>query len=157
VSKPNAEHPTFEGREIVLGPRAGDSYIVKEGLAEGEQVVTSGGFKIDSALQIQAKPSMMNPEGEAMPTGHQHGGHAPAQDAPAPGTPAAIQPLCPVMDTPIDPAVYVEYEGKRVYFCCPGCDEKFLADPERYLDKLPQFQRSNDEPSAEMDHTNHNP
>jgi len=64
------EKPMFEGREIVLGPRAGDYYLVKEGLAEGELVVTKGNFKIDSALQIQAKPSMMNPEGEIMPAGH---------------------------------------------------------------------------------------
>jgi Cu(I)/Ag(I) efflux system membrane fusion protein len=67
------EKPTFEGREIVLGPRAGDYYLVKEGLAEGEQVVTKGNFKIDASLQIQAKPSMMNPEGGAVPTGHPHG------------------------------------------------------------------------------------
>lgn len=55
----DAEKPTFEGREILLGPRAGDYYIVKSGLTEGETVVTNGSFKIDSALQIQAKPSMM--------------------------------------------------------------------------------------------------
>jgi Cu(I)/Ag(I) efflux system membrane fusion protein len=67
------DKPTFEGREIVLGPRAGDYYLVKEGLAEGGLVVTNGNFKIDSALQIQAKPSMMSPEGGAAPMGHQHG------------------------------------------------------------------------------------
>jgi len=64
VQVPGAEKPTYEGREIVLGPRAGDYYIVKSGLAEGEVVVTNGNFKIDSALQIQAKPSMMSAEGE---------------------------------------------------------------------------------------------
>ncbi|NIP18559.1 MAG: efflux RND transporter periplasmic adaptor subunit, partial [Xanthomonadales bacterium] len=48
----------FEGREIVLGPRAGDHYIVRRGLREGEQVVAQGAFKIDSAVQIKAKPSM---------------------------------------------------------------------------------------------------
>lgn len=53
----------YEGREVVLGPRAGDYYIVLSGLSEGERVVTKGNFKIDSALQIQAKPSMMNPAG----------------------------------------------------------------------------------------------
>lgn len=53
---------TYEGREIVLGPRAGNYYIVQSGLEEGEQVVTKGSFKIDSAVQIVAKPSMMNPE-----------------------------------------------------------------------------------------------
>lgn len=62
LEKPNTERPTYEGREIVLGPRAGDHYIVASGLEAGERVVTHGAFKIDSALQIQAKPSMMNPE-----------------------------------------------------------------------------------------------
>jgi Cu(I)/Ag(I) efflux system membrane fusion protein len=64
----------FEGREIVLGPRAGDYYLVNEGLEQGERVVVNGNFKIDSALQILAKPSMMNPEGGAAPPGHTHHG-----------------------------------------------------------------------------------
>ncbi|MEM7234559.1 MAG: efflux RND transporter periplasmic adaptor subunit [Planctomycetota bacterium] len=51
---------TFQGRDIVLGPRAGDRYVVLSGLESGERVVTRGSFKIDSALQIRAEPSMMN-------------------------------------------------------------------------------------------------
>ncbi len=27
----------------------------------------------------------------------------------------------------------VEHEGKTYYFCCPGCDTKFKADPKKYL------------------------
>ncbi|MBN2133615.1 MAG: efflux RND transporter periplasmic adaptor subunit [Sedimentisphaerales bacterium] len=73
VRKPETEIPTFEGREVILGPRAGAYYLVESGLQEGEEVVTHGSFKIDSALQIQAKPSMMNPEGGAAPAAHQHG------------------------------------------------------------------------------------
>jgi Cu(I)/Ag(I) efflux system membrane fusion protein len=65
---------TFEGREVVLGPRAGDYYLVKEGLSEGEMVVVNGNFKIDSAIQILAKPSMMNPEVGVVATGHEHHG-----------------------------------------------------------------------------------
>jgi multidrug efflux pump subunit AcrA (membrane-fusion protein) len=49
VQVPDAPTPTFEGREVVLGPRAGDVYIVLEGLREGEIVVTRGNFKIDAA------------------------------------------------------------------------------------------------------------
>jgi Cu(I)/Ag(I) efflux system membrane fusion protein len=60
VRLPGSERPTFEGREVVLGARAGDDYIVREGLEEGELVVTRGGFKLDSAMQIQARPSMMS-------------------------------------------------------------------------------------------------
>ena len=63
VELPDTEKPTFEGREIVLGPRAGDYYLVRHGLSEGERVVVKGSFKIDAELQIQAKPSMMTPEG----------------------------------------------------------------------------------------------
>ncbi|MCA9076956.1 MAG: efflux RND transporter periplasmic adaptor subunit [Planctomycetaceae bacterium] len=65
--------PTFEGREIVLGPRAGNFYLVWHGLEEGEMVVTQGNFKIDAEIQIQAKPSMMTPEGGGG-GGHDHGG-----------------------------------------------------------------------------------
>ncbi len=63
VQVPDTEKPTFEGREIALGPRAGDYYLVRRGLEEGELVVVKGQFKIDSSLQIMAKPSMMTPEG----------------------------------------------------------------------------------------------
>ncbi|NOY28973.1 MAG: DUF3347 domain-containing protein [Planctomycetes bacterium] len=64
---------TYDGREIVLGPRAGDYYVVKHGLQEGELVAARGNFKIDSEIQIQAKPSMMTPEGGGG-GGHDHGG-----------------------------------------------------------------------------------
>ncbi|RMG06596.1 MAG: efflux RND transporter periplasmic adaptor subunit [Planctomycetota bacterium] len=62
------ETPRFEGREVVLGPRAGDFYVIRAGLRKGELVVRKGAFKIDSALQIEARPSMMlPPEREAEP------------------------------------------------------------------------------------------
>ncbi|MFA6292913.1 MAG: efflux RND transporter periplasmic adaptor subunit [Victivallales bacterium] len=54
----------YEGREIRLGPLAGAYYIVESGLKEGDNVVTKGNFKIDSSLQIEAKPSMMTPAPE---------------------------------------------------------------------------------------------
>ncbi len=71
---PNTEKPTFEGREIKVGPRLGEFYVVHEGLTEGENVVTHGNFKIDSALQIQAKPSMMNPMAGGPAMDHAHSG-----------------------------------------------------------------------------------
>jgi multidrug efflux pump subunit AcrA (membrane-fusion protein) len=69
----SAGQPTFEGREIVLGPRAGKYYLVRNGLDEGELVVTNGNFKIDAEIQIQAKPSMMTPAG-GRGGGHEHAG-----------------------------------------------------------------------------------
>ena len=50
------------------------------------------------------------------------------------------QKTCPVMEgNPIDPNIFVEYEGQKVYFCCESCKAKFLADPGKYVSKLPQF------------------
>nr|WP_287410237.1 efflux RND transporter periplasmic adaptor subunit [Pseudodesulfovibrio sp.] len=57
----------YEGREIVLGAKANNYYIVRSGLEESDEVVTKGNFKIDSAVQIVAKPSMMNPATSTTP------------------------------------------------------------------------------------------
>ncbi len=73
IQVPNQDKPKFEGREIVLGPRLKDHYIVHSGLAEGEEVVVKGNFKIDSALQIQAKPSMMSSAEVAAEPAHSPG------------------------------------------------------------------------------------
>lgn len=51
------------------------------------------------------------------------------------------QTTCPVMGGAINKDVFVEYQGKKVYFCCPACIEEFQKDPEKYLSKLPQFNK----------------
>jgi len=73
VEVPDTKKPTYEGREVVLGPRAGDYYIVESGLKPNEEVVVNGNFQIDSELQIRAKPSMMYGEKEERPSkSHDH-------------------------------------------------------------------------------------
>ncbi len=49
---------------------------------------------------------------------------------------AESQTTCPVMGGTINKELYADYEGKRVYFCCPYCDGEFKKDPQKYLDKL---------------------
>ena len=46
------------------------------------------------------------------------------------------QTMCPVMGGKIDKAQYVDYDGKRIYFCCAMCKGKFNADPAKYIKKL---------------------
>ena len=74
---------------------------------------------------------------------HKGHGHASMTDEPIEAVAAVIeQKTCPVMEgNPINKALFVEYKGKKVYFCCPGCEEKFNAEPEKYIAKLPQFQQ----------------
>ena len=52
---------------------------------------------------------------------------------------AGEQTACPVSGDPIDKAVFTAYKDKKVYFCCSACKPKFEKNPEKYLDKLPQF------------------
>jgi YHS domain-containing protein len=46
------------------------------------------------------------------------------------------QTTCPVLAGNIDKSVYADYQGKRIYFCCKGCDAEFDKDPEKYMKKL---------------------
>lgn len=49
----------FEPRTVKLGPQIGSYYEVREGIAEGERVVTSGNFLIDSESKLMAATNMM--------------------------------------------------------------------------------------------------
>lgn len=64
--KSDASKPVFEMREVVLGRRAGESYLVEKGLQSGEEIVTNGVFTIDASAQLQGKKSMMNHTKEIM-------------------------------------------------------------------------------------------
>ena len=70
----NAKGISFMMKEVTLGPALGDSYVIKSGLEPGEEIATNGTFSIDAAAQLAGKPSMMNPEGGVVMTGHNHGG-----------------------------------------------------------------------------------
>lgn len=63
VKQPDADEPIFKLREVTLGPMLGSSYIVVDGLTEGEEIVTQGTFNVDAAAQLEGKPSMMNSDG----------------------------------------------------------------------------------------------
>jgi len=63
VKVPDRKQPTFVYRQIILGPEAGNFYVVSSGLKEGEEIVMNGVFNVDAAAQLAGKPSMMNPEG----------------------------------------------------------------------------------------------
>jgi YHS domain-containing protein len=49
------------------------------------------------------------------------------------------QIICPVMGGAINKETFTEYQGKKVYFCCPQCKSDFQKDPAKYISKLPQF------------------
>ena len=50
--------------------------------------------------------------------------------------PAHPQTTCPIEGGKINKAIFADYQGKRVYFCCAGCPEEFKKDPAKYVKKL---------------------
>jgi Cu(I)/Ag(I) efflux system membrane fusion protein len=78
----------FEPRAVVPGPRSGEFLAVLEGLAEGERVVTRGGFLIDSQFQITGHPSLFYPGGlMGGSASHPQGAAPPPPAPPATATP----------------------------------------------------------------------
>ncbi|WP_047416541.1 efflux RND transporter periplasmic adaptor subunit [Cellulophaga sp. Hel_I_12] len=68
--KTNPNEPIFEMREIVIANRSEKNYTIKEGIENGDEIVTNGTFSVDAAAQLQGKKSMMNKgkkETSAMP------------------------------------------------------------------------------------------
>ncbi|MCH8524476.1 MAG: efflux RND transporter periplasmic adaptor subunit [Balneolales bacterium] len=62
VQVPDEDVPTFESREVLLGDRFGDRWVVLDGLDAGERVVSNGVFTVDAEFQLRDKFSMMNRE-----------------------------------------------------------------------------------------------
>ena len=77
------------------------------------------------------------------------------------------QTLCPIMDEEIDSTVFLDWEEKRIYFCCAPCIKKFKKDPDTYLktmaekgvtlEEIPQVDdAANDtEPAKKTAHEHH--
>jgi len=74
----------LEPRDVLLGPQAGDQYIVLKGLKAGERIVTSANFLVDSESQLQAAIGSFTPP----PPG---AGAAAAMNTPAPPPAAQIE------------------------------------------------------------------
>ena len=64
VERPDTREPTYQLREVVVGPRTGSIYPVLSGLSERERVVVRGAFVLDADLQLRGQRSMMDMPGD---------------------------------------------------------------------------------------------
>lgn len=69
VRQDSPDKYVFKLREVELGPELGESYVILDGLSEGEKIVTNGTFSVDAAAQLEGKPSMMNSSGSKTKSG----------------------------------------------------------------------------------------
>lgn len=129
----------FDAVEVRLGRRYGDFYPVLSGLEPGQRVATAGAVLLDAETRLN--PSLAASYFGAGPT-------PPKAAAPPPSGPAmsedqllaARQKVCPVTEEPLDSMggpVRLVVDGRVVFICCRGCENRLRAKSAEYLKKLP--------------------
>jgi RND family efflux transporter MFP subunit len=100
----------FEPRRVETGWRMNGKVEITEGLKEGERIVVSGNFLLDSESRLKAAAS-----------GSQSN---------------SIDPVCGMGVNPAEAGDNRSvYKGETYYFCAAQCKEAFDKEPERYLKK----------------------
>ena len=123
----------FEPREVTLGPRAeNNTYEVLSGLKEGERVVTSGQFMLDSESQLrEAIQKMLNPA-SASATPGEHVQRAAMVPVLPPVQTATLQPTNYVCPMPEHASIKYDHPGK-----CPICGMTLIPAPGDNADNPP--------------------
>lgn len=129
----------FTPREIMPGHSDSKRAAVLSGLREGELVVVSGNFLLDSESRILSAGSPAHEGG--------HAGHGAPQTGAVPGKTSALgaaPPAYPLRHCVVggealgsmgEPFSF-EHAGRLVMLCCKGCLKKFNETPALYLKKL---------------------
>jgi membrane fusion protein, copper/silver efflux system len=125
----------FEPRPVDISGIFADQAMVADGISEGDRVVVSGNFLLDSESRMRASenaapeahPEMtasMRPVADSVVNSKRHG--------------AAVQadtrdPVCGMTLKASEIAFQENYKGKTFSFCSDTCRKKFLADPAKYV------------------------
>jgi membrane fusion protein, copper/silver efflux system len=140
----------FDPRDVKLGVSA-DGYVqILDGIKEGEKIVVSSQFLIDSESNLKAAISQMtgNSDTPVKSTGDKtmqsmdHDGSAKKSGVPmrqkkeeknkAAHNQSFIDPVCG-MEAVISKETEYTYKGKQYYFCSTEDKETFKNDPEKYV------------------------
>ena len=116
----------FSPRPVQVGWRHEQLAEILSGLQEGEDVVTSGNFLLDSESRMRTADPLPAAAAAAAPD---------AAPKDGPGAETAVDPVCGMtVEAGVARAAGLtsQREGRTVHFCNPSCKRKFDADPARY-------------------------
>lgn len=103
----------YEPRAVETGWQFGDQVEIASGIREGERVVRSGAFLLDSETRMTRRSANVG--------------------VPSPQTGAGLQVKDPVCGMPVKGTEYrLEYGGVSYRFCSSRCKAKFEANKDRY-------------------------
>jgi membrane fusion protein, copper/silver efflux system len=117
----------FEPRPVEIGSAYGDRITIRRGLADGERLVTSGNFLIDSESRLRSATLLSS--------GVTHD----SKQQSTQNSQVAMTMRDPVCGMPLHAGKarsHVEkYHGETYVFCSDKCQKKFQQNPEKYIDE----------------------
>jgi len=120
----------FDPRTVTLGPQAeNDQYQVLSGLSEGERIVTSGQFMLDSESQLrEAIQKMSRPKQAPARESNEVSSPPGAANASPSAAPGAVKYICPMPEH-----ISIEYDHPGN---CPICGMTLVPVSQATLEKL---------------------
>ena len=150
----------FEPRRIETGKYFGDRVEIAKGLMEGERIVVSGNFLIDSesrfksppageaeetasadpALDLTAMPGQIQGDGQLQHPGQEAAGAMQGETAMPTGGPEAaeatgVDPICGMTvheKQAAEAGLTSVHQGKTHFFCSSWCKERFDSAPQNH-------------------------
>jgi Cu(I)/Ag(I) efflux system membrane fusion protein len=138
----------FEPRPIEIAGAYGNRVAVASGITEGDRIVVSGNFLLDSESRMRmagsagsASPSEGKPAIQHKETGTRQPEDRAAMQMPHETKAAAhigavvaldSDPVCGMTLKPEQVKFTESYRGRTFRFCSDSCHKKFLADPGKY-------------------------
>lgn len=135
-----SQRGVFEPRQVQAGRRFGDRVEILRGLTEGERVVSSGTFLVDSESRLKSTA-------QTTPKPQPHEKTTPSATAEPALAVRAGQVKDPACGMKIDAATATSAgntlvrDGTTYYFCSDRCKQNFHDRPERYLALNPPQRR----------------
>jgi len=115
----------FEPRPVELGGSFAKRVTIKRGLAEGDRVVTSGNFLIDSESRM--KPAALRSVNEK-PASSGHAEQASQESTTDPVCGMSIDRV-----KSLSSGIKETYRGDTYYFCSDKCHKQFMEEPAKYI------------------------
>lgn len=140
----------FEPRPVNISAMFGDLAIVSGGIREGERVVVSGNFLLDSETRMRASGNVSPSEAAAWPSSQTVPETVTRPKRPGSALSTEVRdPVCGMALKSADVAFQENYQGRTVNFCSDACRRKFLAEPARYAGQKARAAAISDAEAAE--------
>lgn len=118
---------------LIASPKRGTAVVESLGRSDVEKIHTPAGLDIGArtpeevALSVFAEIIAERSKEKPAESGCCGGSSQQVEST------TAIDPVCKMTVAAVEASIHADVDGIRYYFCCPGCQEAFVAEPSAFL------------------------